>query len=96
MRLPPIKGPTDMTLPDTVAADATFRLPVATRAAAAAGAPQMAALLDELLGLCGEEPITAVLAVTEALARRHPTQCVLVDTRALQSWQLATPGRACC
>jgi hypothetical protein len=67
-----------MTLPDTAAADATFRLPVATRAAAAAGAPQMAALLDELLHLCGEEPVTAVLAVTEALARRHSTQCVWV------------------
>ena len=65
-----------MTLPDTVAAADTFTLPVATRAAAAAGAPQMPALLDELLHLCGEEPVTAVLAVTEALARRHSTQCV--------------------
>jgi hypothetical protein len=57
------------------AASSGFALPTATRAAALSTTPEFTALLAQLLSLCGE-PVTAVAAVADALARQHPTQCV--------------------
>ena len=71
MRLPPVKD----SMP-VEAAGEKFTLPVVTRAAAAAGAAEMADVVASLLRLCSDEPVTAVVAVADALSKRHPTQCV--------------------
>jgi hypothetical protein len=71
MRLPPVKD----SMP-VEAAGEKFTLPVVTRAAAAAGAAEMADVVASLLRLCSDEPVTAVVAVADALSKRHPTKCV--------------------
>lgn len=71
MRLPPVKD----SMP-VEAAGEKFTLPVVTRAAAAAGAAEMANVVASLLRLCSDEPVTAVVAVADALSKRHPTKCV--------------------
>ena len=56
---------------------AVFQLPIATRAAAAAAAPELEELLDSLSRIpCANDPVVALCAVADALARRHAAQCV--------------------
>ena len=78
MRLPALKGPT--AAPAEPASE-RFTLPVSTRAAAVAASPAMAALLESLLQLCSDEPVTAVVAVADALSQRYSAQCVAARER---------------
>jgi hypothetical protein len=41
----------------------------------------MAALLESLLQLCSDEPVTAVVAVADALSQRYSAQCVAARER---------------
>ena len=59
-----------------------FVLPTTTRASAVAATPEFESLLAQLVGLCSGEPLTAVAAVADALARQHPSQCVAVSVTA--------------
>jgi len=76
MRLPLLKGAVDSGGSGGEARSARFELPVQTRAAAAAAAPEMQPLLDALGSLPGaSDPLAALCAVAEALSRRHAAQC---------------------
>ncbi len=92
MRLtgPPLKGATDVSAPESD----KFTLPVATRAAAAAAAPEMSEALATLLRLCSNEPVTAVVAVADALSRRNTAQCVPVPVPPAQCAQACPKTRA--
>ena len=62
--------------PAPAAPSAGFALPSVTRARQLAETPELLDVVSKLLGLCTQEPATAVCAVAEALARQQPGRCV--------------------